>query len=102
MAEMRSQKNQQTAILRQIQQHLGLLPPPQPDLPVKDTIPQPLAQIEDTIPEPLAPVEDTIPEPLASIEDTIPAEDITTTEVQILPPQKATIDAIALGDPQTI
>ena len=91
MAEMRSQKNQQTAILRQIQQHLGLLPPPQPDLPVKDTIPQPLAQIEDTIPE-----------PLASIEDTIPAEDITTTEVQILPPQKATIDAIALGDPQTI
>ena len=111
MAEMGSQQNQQTAILCQIQQHLGLLPPPQPDLPVKDTIPQPLAQIEDTIPEPLAPVEDTIPEPLApvedtipeplaSIEDTIPAEDITTTEVQILPPQKATIDAIALVDPQ--
>ena len=69
MVELRSQQNQQTAILRQIQQHLGLLPPPQPDLPVKDTI---------------------------------PAEDITTTEVQILPPQKATIDAIALGDPQTI
>ena len=77
MAEMRSQKNQHTAILRQIQQHLGLLPPPQPDLPVKDTIPEPLAQVEDTIPKPLAPVE-----------DTIPAKDITTIEVKILPPQE--------------
>ena len=77
MAEMRSQKNQQTAILRQIQQHPGLLLPPQPDLPTSS-------------------------EPLATAKDTIPAEDITTTEVQILPPQKATIDAIALGDPQTI
>ena len=100
MAEMRSQKNQQTAILRQIQQHLGLLPPPQPNLPVKDTIPEPLAQVEDTIPEPLALVEDTILEPLAPVEDTIPTEDITTTKVQILPPQEATTDAIASSDPQ--
>ena len=33
MAEMRDHQDQQTAILRQIQQHLGLLPPPQFDLP---------------------------------------------------------------------
>ena len=56
MVEMCSQQTQQTAILHQIQQHLGLLPPPQPDLPASS-------------------------EPLASVEDTIPAEDTTTTEV---------------------
>ncbi|RVW74609.1 Pol polyprotein [Vitis vinifera] len=61
MVEMRSQQNQQTAILRQIQQHLGLLPPPQPDL---------LASSK----------------PLAPVEDTIPAEDTTTAKVQISPP----------------
>ena len=47
MAAMRAQQDQHTAILRQIHQHLGLLLPPQPD------IPGPL--------EPIAPVEETIP-----------------------------------------
>ena len=75
MAEMCSQHNQQTAILCQIQQHLGLLPPPQPDL---------LASSE----------------PLAPIEDTIPVEDTTIVEIQIPPPQEATTDAIASVDPQ--
>ena len=60
MAEMHPHQDQQTAILRQIQQHLGLLPPPQPHLP---------ASLE----------------PLAPAEDTIPAEDTTTVEVQIPP-----------------
>ncbi|RVX17152.1 hypothetical protein CK203_003278 [Vitis vinifera] len=67
--------NQQTAILRQIQQHPGLLLPPQPDLPTSS-------------------------EPLATAKDTIPAEDTTTAEVQIPPPQEATTDAIASVDPQ--
>ena len=75
MAEMRSQPNQQTTILRQIQQHLGLLPPLQPDLPASS-------------------------EPLAPIEDTIPVEDTTIVEIQIPPPQEATTDAIASVDPQ--
>ena len=75
MAEMSAHQDQQTTILRQIQQHLGLLPPPQPDLPTSS-------------------------EPLAPAEDTIPVEDTTTTEVQIPPPQEATIDAIASDDPQ--
>ena len=39
-------------------------------------------------------------EPLAPIKDTIPTEDTTTAAVQIPPPQKATIDAIASVDPQ--
>ncbi|KAL6321823.1 hypothetical protein AAG906_035521 [Vitis piasezkii] len=38
-------------------------------------------------------------EPLAPVEDTILAEDTTTTEVQIPPPQETTIDAIASIDP---
>ena len=71
MAEMCSQ---QTTILRQIQQHLSLLPPPQPDF-------------------------STSSEPLAPIKDIILVEDTTTIEVQILPPQEATIYAIALIDP---
>ncbi|RVW92524.1 hypothetical protein CK203_039414 [Vitis vinifera] len=37
-----------TAILRQIQLHLGLLPPPQPDLPASST---PIALAEDTMSE---------------------------------------------------
>ncbi|RVW18714.1 hypothetical protein CK203_098109 [Vitis vinifera] len=44
MAEMCSQHNQQIAILCQIQQHLGLLPPPQPDLPASS---EPLVPIEE-------------------------------------------------------
>ena len=72
---MRAHQDQQTTILRQIQQHLGRLPPPQPDL---------LASSD----------------PLAPTEDTIPAEDTTTVEVQILPPQEATTDAITSDDPQ--
>nr|CAN69104.1 hypothetical protein VITISV_000456 [Vitis vinifera] len=43
----RNKRNQQTAILRQIQQHLGLLPPPQPDLPTSSA---PIALAEDTTP----------------------------------------------------
>ena len=62
MAEMRAHQDQQTAILRQIQQHLGHLPLPQPDL---------SASLE----------------PLAPAKDTIPPEDTTTVEVRISPPQ---------------
>ncbi|XP_010654880.1 uncharacterized protein LOC104880290 [Vitis vinifera] len=58
-----------------IQQHLGLLLPPQPNLPTSS-------------------------KPLATAKDTIPAEDTTTVEVQIPPPQEATTDAIASVDPQ--
>ena len=66
MVEMRAHQDQQTAILRQIQQHLGLLSPPQPDLPTSSR-------------------------PLTIAEDTISLEDTTTIEVRILPPQEATI-----------
>ena len=52
MAAMRAQQDQHTAILRQIQQHLGLLLPPQPDI--------------------LGPLE-----PIAPVEETTPAEDST-------------------------
>ena len=45
MVEMGSQQNQQIAILLQIQQHLGFLPPPQSDLPTSS---EPLALVEDT------------------------------------------------------
>ena len=54
---------------------MGHLPPPQPDLPPSL-------------------------EPLAPVEDTIPVEDTTTADVKILPPQEATINAIASIDPQ--
>ena len=74
MAEMHAHQDHQTTILRQIQQHLRLLPPPQPDL---------LASSE----------------PLAPTEDTIPVEDTTIVEVQIPPPLEATTDAIASYDP---
>ena len=47
MAEMHTHQNQQIGILRQIQQHLGLLHPPQPDLPASSA---PIAPVEDTIP----------------------------------------------------
>ena len=75
MAKMRARRDQQTAIFRQIQQHLGLLPPPQPDLPASS-------------------------KPLAPAEDTIPAQDTTTVGVQIPTPQEATTDAITSNDPQ--
>ena len=75
MAEMRAYQDQKIAILRQIQQHLGLLSPPQLDLPASS-------------------------EPLAPAEDTIPTEDTTTVEVQIPPPQEATTNAIASEHPQ--
>ena len=74
MDEIHSQQNQQTAIFHQIQQHLGLLSPPQHEL---------LASSE----------------PLALVEDTILAKDTTTVEVQILPPQEAITYAIASDDP---
>ena len=45
MAEMSAHQDQQTTILRQIQQHLGLLPPPQTNLSASS---EPLAPVEDT------------------------------------------------------
>ena len=65
MVEMRAHQDQQTTILHQIQQHLGLLPPSQPDLPASS-------------------------EPLTPAEDIIPPENTTTVEVQIPSPQEAT------------
>ena len=47
MAEMRTHQDQQIGILCQIQQHLGLLHPPQPDLPTSSAL---IAPAEDTIP----------------------------------------------------
>ncbi|RVW44175.1 hypothetical protein CK203_089411 [Vitis vinifera] len=41
-------------------------------------------------------------QPLAPTEETIPTEDTTTIEVQIPPPQEATIYAIASYEPQTV
>ncbi|RVW13726.1 hypothetical protein CK203_087194 [Vitis vinifera] len=57
-----------------IQQHLGFLPSPHPNLPASS-------------------------EPLAPAKDTILVEDTTTTEVQIPPLKEATIDVIASIDP---
>ena len=45
MVVMRAQQDQHTAILRQIQQHLGLLPPPQLDIPGPS---KPIAPVEET------------------------------------------------------
>ncbi|RVW20690.1 hypothetical protein CK203_112157 [Vitis vinifera] len=47
MAAMCAQQDQHTAILHQIQQHLGLLPPPQLDIPGPS---KPIALVEETIP----------------------------------------------------
>ena len=44
MVVMRAQQDQHTAILRQIQQHLGLLPPPQLDIPGPS---KPIAPVEE-------------------------------------------------------
>ena len=56
---------QQITILCQIKQHLGLLPPPQPNLPVKDTIP-----LEDT-----TTIEVHIPPPQEATTDAIASDD---------------------------
>ena len=76
MADIRAQQDYHTAILHQIQQHLGLLPPPQPDIPGPS-------------------------EPIASIEETIPAEKTTRVDVLIQPTQEATIQASSSHDPTT-
>lgn len=47
MAVMRAQQEEQMVILRQIQQHLGCLPSPQPNLPSSS---KPVAPVADTIP----------------------------------------------------
>ena len=47
MVEMHAHQDQQTAILRQIQKHLGLLLSPQPDLPASSA---PIALAKDTTP----------------------------------------------------
>ena len=65
MVEMCAHQDRQTTILRQIQQHLRLLPQPQPNHPISL-------------------------EPLAPTEDTIPPENTTTVEVRFPPPQEAT------------
>ena len=44
MEVMRAQLDQHTVILLQIQQHLGILPPPQPDIPGPS---EPIAPAED-------------------------------------------------------
>ena len=46
MADIRAQQDQHTVILCQIQQHLGLLPPPQTDIPEPS---EPIASTEETI-----------------------------------------------------
>ena len=68
MVVMRAQQDQHTAILRQIQQHLGLLPPPQLDI--------------------LGPSE-----PIALAKETIPAKETTRVDVPIQPTQEATTEA---------
>ena len=47
MADIRAHQDQHTAILRQIQQHLGLLPPPQTDIPEPS---EPITPAEEVIP----------------------------------------------------
>ena len=44
MAVMHAQQDQHIVIIRQIQQHLGILPPPQPDIPWPS---EPVAPAED-------------------------------------------------------
>ena len=67
MDEMRAHQDQQTAILRQIQHHLGLLPSPQLDLPASS---EPLAPIKDT-----TTVEVQIPPPQEATTDAITSYD---------------------------
>ena len=45
MVDIHAQQDQHTAIFHHIQQHLGLLPPPQPDIPEPS---EPIASTEET------------------------------------------------------
>ena len=65
MADIRAQQDQHTTILCQIQQHLGLLPPPQPNIPGPS-------------------------ESIAPAEEAIPAEETTKADVLIQPTHEAT------------
>ena len=67
MADIRAQQDHHAAILRQIQQHLGLLPPPQTDI--------------------LGPLEH-----IAPAEEAIPAEETTRVDVPIQATHEATIE----------
>nr|CAN64582.1 hypothetical protein VITISV_032875 [Vitis vinifera] len=69
-------EDQHTPILRQIQQHLGLLPPPQPDIPRPS-------------------------EPITPVKETILVEKTTRVDVLIQPTQEATIEASSSHDPTT-
>ena len=76
MADIRAQQDQHTAILHQLQQHLGLLPLPQPD------IPGPLERI-------------------APVEETTPAEETTRVDALIQPTHEATTGPSSPHDPTT-
>ena len=64
MAAMRAHQDQHTTIFRQIRQHLGLLPPPQPDIPRPS---EPIAPSDKTTRAdvPLQPTQETATEPLS-------------------------------------
>ena len=64
MAAMHAQQDQYTAILRQIQQHLGLLPPPQHDIPVPSETT--LAEETTTADVPIQPTQEATIEPSSS------------------------------------
>ena len=66
MADRRAQQDQHAAILRQIHQHLGLLPPPQPDIPGPS-------------------------EPIALAEEVILAEETTRADIPLQPTQEVAI-----------
>ena len=77
MADIRAQQDQHTAILRQIHQHLGLLPPPQPDIPGPS---EPIAPTEEVIPAKKTTIADIPLQPTqeAAIKPSSPAESATT------------------------
>ena len=70
-------QTQHTAILSQIQQHLGILPPPEHDMPGPSELTAPSE--EATPAEQAIPFEETTP-----IEQTMPHEETTTAEVETL------------------
>ena len=76
MVDIHAQQDRHTAIIRHIQQHLGLLPPPQPDIPGPS-------------------------EPIAPVEETTTTEETTRVDVLIQPTQEATIQASSSHDPTT-